>query len=115
MNQRGDRSWALHCIRQPNVEGELCRLPNTTDEHHDQWPLKICTLNGSAQRGISKDHGELKAVIQVIQHEQAHHKEYVTNTRSKECLLGCSGCTRLFPVEANEEVRTETHNLPENE
>ena len=115
VNQSGYRGWTLHRIGQPYVQWELRRFTHTTNEHHDQWPLKICTLNGSTHRGVPENDSKLKAVIQVIQHEQSNHEEYIAYTRSQECLLGCGGCTRFFPIEADEKVRTETHDFPEDE
>ena len=72
-------------------------------------------MNCTAECGIAKDDGELKAVIQIVQHEQTDHQEYISHTRGEECLLGCGSSTGLLPIESNQEIGTQTHNLPEDE
>ena len=59
-------------------------------------------MNGAAECRVAKDDGELKAVIQIVQHEQTDHQEYVTHTCGEECLLGCGSSTGLFPIEPNQ-------------
>ena len=72
-------------------------------------------MNSATECRVTKDDGELKAVIQIVQHEQTDHQEYISHTRGEECLLGCGSSTGLLPIESNQEIGTQTHNLPEDE
>ena len=54
-------------------------------------------------------------MIEIVQHEQSNHQENGTHSRGEECLLGGGGGTGFLPVESNQQIGTQAHNLPENE
>ena len=108
------RSWTLHGIWQPDVQWEHRTLTGTTNEHQEQrcrhYPSSTC------QRAL-----KLRLCIQVIVEgsyveaieQDTNQEEEVSETSYDERLLAGMYGSMLWIVETNEQIRANTHQLPE--
>ena len=121
--RNGRRSF--HCIGQPNVQRELSGLTDRTDEHQTERPRQRAgpRLCDGLDVLVVKDHGVVEGALtstsvwmeQRPQHGEADHQEHVPNTGGEEGFLGSVSGAGPLVVEPDEQVRAETHQLPENE
>ena len=89
VNERGNSSGSGHCVRQPVVQGELCRLSNDSCEHEedgDHEKIGVCCCNLSC---VCEDGCVVKRFEQVKEDEQTCHETDVTETGDEERLLCC--------------------------
>ena len=126
MDERTDRCRTFHGIGQPDVQGEHGTLTGTTDKHQHQSGGKDKATCGNSLGGVNRDkwsctlsqlqvldEREAERTCIVTEDEDTNKEEHVSKTSNDERLLGGgnSGMQRI--VEADEQVRTYTHQLPE--
>ncbi len=127
MYQGRHRCWAFHGIWQPDVQGEHGRLTRTTDEHEHKGCRQDEATGGNGTRSVALDElghalgylnlssgeREVERACVVAEHEDADEKEQVGKARHDERLLRCVyGCVQRV-VEADEQIRANSHKLPE--
>ncbi len=121
-----DRRRALHGVGQPDVQREHGRLTGTTDEHQHQsrGQYKACSGNslgsiaGNERRRALAHHDvtgkrEAERVRIVTEHQDTDEEEHIGKARHDECLLrSCNGGLQRI-IEADEQIRADTHEFPE--
>ncbi len=114
MDQGADRCGALHGIRKPDVEGDLCRFPCGAHKEQERDGRHGCRIEFI---GIGKDLGEVEGPDPVFSQagkEEKHSKEKteVAHPVDDKGLLPCIGCRILLKPESDQEIGAETHALP---
>src|SRR5437899_9656160 len=115
MDQRTDRSRALHRVRQPYVQGELAGFSNCAAENQkgDESCArakhgKTCAFKTTAPAII-----EEQCATAIVEPEHPEKKSHVADARGNECLL-CSGrSVRSLDPESDEQIRSEPDKFPE--
>ena len=125
VDEGGDGRRTLHRVREPHVQWELGGLADRTDEHEAQCELEgaalACVRDGLQVTAVEDDRireGVLAGGVgleKVPEHGQPDDEEHVTNTGREEGFLGRVSGRGALVVEADEQVRTQAHQFPENE
>ena len=121
------RCRTFHCVRQPDVQREHCRLTCTTDEHkhkgcrqnHAACSKSACAVSNGEGRSacavsnLCSGEREVVASCVVAEDENTDEEEHIGEACHDERLLrSVNGCVQSV-VEANEQVLSHTHQLPE--
>ena len=109
MNQGTDRRRTFHCIGQPDMQREHGTLTGTTDKHQYQGRRQHVSPLGKSFCIEVK--AERLAIITVNQNTDK--EEHIGKTRHDERLLGSGNGWRRRVIEANQQIRGDTHQLPE--
>ena len=120
VNQGADRAGALHCIGQPDVEGELGRLAHGTEEQK-QGDTGQCSLSDGPGTGGFKgvvyteiEGGAVDVAHLTPQPQYANQQTHVSQAGSDEGFLCGLGSGTALVVEADEEVGAKANELPSN-
>ncbi len=118
VDERADRRWAFHGVRQPDVEWELRRL--TAGAHKEEqacdgecaqlahrfcWPVS----------SLVKERNEIQRPKGAEEQEHPQHETEVTNAIDDESLLASVGGGFFQEIESDEEVAREADALPADE
>ena len=126
MDECTDRCRALHGIGQPDVQREHSTLTGTTDEHQRQSRRNDETSGSHSLGNVTLDERcsalphhdvaskrEAERIDKVAEGQDTHEEEHISKAGDDESLLrGCDGRLQRI-VEADEQVRAHTHELPE--
>ena len=129
MDKCRHRCRTLHGIRQPDVQREHGRLTGTSDEHQYQCRRDNQTTGSQSLRHISLDKrcstlahhqltglahkGEAERIDEVAECQDTNEEEHISETGDDESLLRGSDSRLQRVVETDEQVRADTHKLPE--
>ncbi len=122
VDQRGDGCRTGHRIGQPVVQGELSALSDDSsedEEHSERQHVGV----GEGDVGLVEQSGVVQAVELAEQDEQTGHEAHVTETGDQERFLrsgsriGGGSVALGVPEgpESDEQVRAQSHDLPEDE
>ena len=117
MDQRAHGRRAFHGVGQPRVQGELRALPDRAaeQEERDQGEELRGEGVGISGRHLVLNPLERQIAEDVPNHEDSDEEQDVTNSSHEERLLrGRRGLGLVVP-EADQQVRAEAHDLPENQ
>ncbi len=105
VNQRRNRSWTLHCIRQPDVQWEHRTLTSTTDEHKEQccWHYPCRTSQRTLKFRLSIQVIVECTYIEAVE-QDTNEEEEVSETSYDERLLAGMYCCMLWIIETNKQI-----------
>ena len=114
VDECGDRSRSLHCVGEPDVERELCRLSDRAAE--DQQ----CDHGGGGPRQLAcgdpcEDRRDVERAEDGDEPHQAEREPDVAHAVGDERLLRGESRIALGVPEADEQVRGEADELPRRE
>src|SRR5206468_6211241 len=123
VDERGDGRRARHGVGQPDVEGDLGRLPRRTDEeeeadHERHRPAADGRRRENVQ--VTLDRREVEGPVAVAaerprEEKEAEEEARVADAVHEEGLLPRRGVLRLLVPEADQGIGAEPHALPADE
>ena len=121
MDKGRNRCRAFHCIGEPDVQWEHCRLTGTSHEYQSQGPChnratKECGATGSGHYSLRRGGKveEIECLRIERKDEDTDEESEVGKTCYNKCFLRCCHGFGLSVVEADEQIRRYTHKFPEN-
>ena len=134
VNERRNRGWAFHGVRQPGVQQELRRLTHRAHEEQqagDRYRALLVeliaeevqnnligissTISGEEIGGSSEDRVVIDRLEQREDTEDTEQEAEVADAVDDESLHGGSIGRRPLEPEANQKVRGQTHTFPAEE
>mmetsp|Transcript_15026 Transcript_15026/g.35416 ORF Transcript_15026/g.35416 Transcript_15026/m.35416 type:complete len:1189 (-) Transcript_15026:477-4043(-) len=120
VDQRGNRRWAFHRIRQPDMQRELGRLAHRTDEQADagnaqQGPVRAREDHLGQDLRLGKGLGVIQRAAKGQQQADAQDEAEVADPVHQEGLHVGEDRGRLFVPEADQQIGHQAHRFPAEE
>ena len=112
VDQRGDRRRARHRIGKPRLQRQLSGFTDRAAEQHQRRPLQRGAAVSEVLRRQLNHFTEVQGTQFVIKNEQREGEEHVADAGDYEGFHRCGIVLRIGIVEADQQVRTETHAFP---
>ena len=112
VDQRGDRGWTRHRVGQPCLQRQLCGFTHSATQQHQRCPPQHVVACCEVRWRQFNHFAEVQRAQFVVKNEQRESEEDVTHAGHDERFHGRCAILRIGVVEANQQVRTQTHAFP---
>ena len=122
VDQGRNRGWALHRVRQPCVQNQLCRFPHCADEQ--QHRQQVCCIPFAPQkrqlrigqlRACGKDGVKIDCIGQVEQAKNTQGKAKITHPVHHKGLDRRGIGRGFFVIKPDQQIRGHAHAFPAKE
>ena len=112
VDQRRDWRWARHRIGKPRLQRQLSGFTDRAAEQHQRRPLQRGAAVCEVLRRQLNHFTEVQGAQFVIKNEQREGEEHVADAGDHERFHRRGVVLRIGVIEADQQVRTETHTFP---